>query len=712
MNKILHVSTDTNTTSLRNRNSLHQIALKELEDQITSLISESNFGIVTTNDTGHCLDINGEAMKLIGCISNDPFEIQLNNDLFLKQNWESLRESIEKIHSENLDRCDVLLPTREGNTVYLSILSRKIKIKGKEKFVRRSIFFQSQVNFYKSISQDISSIAFQADVGICISDEQGSIILANKEFQRLIQCDQDLLRGKNILQFFEVFKEDLGSEDNPNNKIFLENWNGEVKRIKSDGYEFNGWLRSTTVSAFGDVKKYHVIFLNDITELRQSRKKIYDLAYFDSLTHLPNRRKLFDRISRLLESMQRSHLNAAVLFIDLDNFKVINDSKGHAVGDKLLIEASKRLCEAVREFDTVARLGGDEFVVLLTELDGNNKKAFNQASIIGNKILSSLADRYLIEDLTLTCSASIGIAVFNGFDTTDDILKHADMAMYQAKRKGRNSICFFDLELKRIVTDYANLEQSLSRALELNQLEIYFQPIVTTEGVITRAEVLLRWNHPTRGLISPIDFIGIAEESGLVVPIGIWVLEKTCEQLSQWKSIPFLKEIQLSVNVSSRQFKDHEFINKFTNLIELFNINPSLLKLELTETAVYNPVEATSIMATINALGVKFSLDDFGTGYSSLSSLTRLPLHQIKIDRTFIDHMFIDSKDNAVVKTIIALAKNLGLEIVAEGIENLEQWNVLSELGCDLFQGYFFSLPLTKLDFQTLIEKSCRKTAS
>ncbi len=712
MNKILHVSTDTNTTSLRNRNSLHQIALKELEDQITSLISDSNFGIVTTNDTGHCLDINGEAMKLIGCISTDPFEIQLNNDLFLKQNWESLRESIEKIHSENLDRFDVLLPTREGNTVYLSILSRKIKIKGKEKFVRRSIFFQSQVNFDKSLSQDISSIAFQADVGICISDEQGSIILANKEFQRLIQCDQDLLRGKNILQFFEVFKEDLGSEDNPNNKIFLENWNGEVKRIKSDGYEFNGWLRSTTVSAFGDVKKYHVIFLNDITELRQSRKKIYDLAYFDSLTHLPNRRKLFDRISRLLESMQRSHLNAAVLFIDLDNFKVINDSKGHAVGDKLLIEASKRLCEAVREFDTVARLGGDEFVVLLTELDGNNKKAFNQASIIGNKILSSLADRYVIEDLTLTCSASIGIAVFNGFDTTDDILKHADMAMYQAKRKGRNSICFFDLELKRIVTDYANLEQSLSRALELNQLEIYFQPIVTTEGVITRAEVLLRWNHPTRGLISPIDFIGIAEESGLVVPIGIWVIEKTCEQLSQWKNIPFLKEIQLSVNVSSRQFKDHEFINKFTNLIELFNINPSLLKLELTETAVYNPVEATSIMAKINALGVKFSLDDFGTGYSSLSSLTRLPLHQIKIDRTFIDHMFIDSKDNAVVKTIIALAKNLGLEIVAEGIENLEQWNVLSELGCDLFQGYFFSPPLTKLDFQTLIEKSCRKTAS
>jgi diguanylate cyclase (GGDEF)-like protein len=236
--------------------------------------------------------------------------------------------------------------------------------------------------------------------------------------------------------------------------------------------------------------------------------------------------------------MQRSHLNAAVLFIDLDNFKVINDSKGHAVGDKLLIEASKRLCEAVREFDTVARLGGDEFVVLLTELDGNNKKAFNQALIIGNKILSSLADRYVIEDLTLTCSASIGIAVFNGFDTTDDILKHADMAMYQAKRKGRNSICFFDLELKRIVTDYANLEQSLSRALELNQLEIYFQPIVTTEGVITRAEVLLRWNHPTRGLISPIDFIGIAEESGLVVPIGIWVIEKTCEQLSQWKNIP------------------------------------------------------------------------------------------------------------------------------------------------------------------------------
>jgi diguanylate cyclase (GGDEF)-like protein len=403
----------------------------------------------------------------------------------------------------------------------------------------------------------------------------------------------------------------------------------------------------------------------------------------------------------------RSKCHGALMFLDLDHFKDINDTQGHETGDKLLNEVARRLSSGVREGDTVSRLGGDEFVVILDSLDQDISVALSQASYIAEKIRTAVGNVYLFNEQEFEVGVSIGIVVFNNHDEDlNDLLKHADTAMYRAKNEGRNMVRFYDPQMQHILEARTNLLNDLRIAVRENQFELYYQVQAENLDVIHlyAAEVLIRWNQPLRGFVSPAEFIPLAEESGLILPIGLWVLETACRQLQIWKTTPKLKYIRLSVNVSARQFREKDFLLTIKNLIHKYEIDASMLKLELTESMVINDIDGCiDKMHEIKKLGVSFSLDDFGTGYSSLTYLKRLPLDQIKIDQSFVREIISNGSDAAIVGAIIAIGQAMGVSIIAEGVETYAQQKFMEDHGCHQFQGYLFSKPLPVGDFEKLI---------
>jgi len=446
----------------------------------------------------------------------------------------------------------------------------------------------------------------------------------------------------------------------------------------------------------------------DITERKASEERIQHLAFYDQLTNLPNRRLLDDRLNQVMTASVRSGRHGALLLIDLDNFKTINDSVGHLSGDQMLKQIAKRLSGLVRKSDTVARLGGDEFVVLLNDLSENDKDALIQTRAVGEKILLALSQPYQLDTKEFRSSSSVGITLFKGNQlSTEELTKQADIAMYQAKNGGRNTLRFFDPEMQTNINARASLENDLHNALEGRQFILHYQIQVDSEYRPIGAEGLIRWNHPKRGMVSPTEFIPLAEETGLIIPIGQWVLEAACEQLKRWHQDPLTRDLILAINVSSKQFRKPGFIEHIRSAIQRHDINPKLLKLELTESMLLDDIEDT--IATMNALkkiGVNFSLDDFGAGYSSLQYLKRLPLEQLKIDQSFVRDIAVNSSDAAIVRTIVAMAKSLNLSVIAEGVETEAQRNLLLEIGCTHFQGYFFAKPVPANELRALFEKS------
>ena len=434
----------------------------------------------------------------------------------------------------------------------------------------------------------------------------------------------------------------------------------------------------------------------DVSEWREAQNQIHNLAFYDPLTGLPNRRLLIDRLQHAVATCDRNIRTGALLFIDLDNFKTINDTLGHALGDQLLKQAAERLTCCVRAEDTVARIGGDEFVVMLEDLSENESEAASQTESIAVKILAKLSRPYQIASHEYRSTCSIGIALFNDrVQGSDDLLKQSDIAMYQAKKAGRNTLRFFDAQMQKIVTSRAILEGELRKALELKQFQLYYQIQVDSFMQPIGAEALIRWMHPERGLVSPLEFIPIAEETGLIVPIGQWVLETACAQLMAWEQEEQTRQLVLAVNVSAREFLQNDFVTRVQDAIQNNGINPMQLKLELTESLLLEDIEdAIAIMNALNDTGVQFSLDDFGTGYSSLQYLKRLPLDQIKIDQSFVRDLAFDSGDRAIVRTIIAMATSLNLNVIAEGVETEEQLQFLLNKGCTHYQGYLFGKPV------------------
>jgi diguanylate cyclase (GGDEF)-like protein len=406
-----------------------------------------------------------------------------------------------------------------------------------------------------------------------------------------------------------------------------------------------------------------------------------------------------------MSSSLRSGRHGALLFLDLDHFKIINDTQGHGMGDLLLIEVAHRLHTCVREDDTVARLGGDEFVVVLENLSIDAIEAAAQTELVGEKIRLELDKPYVLNEFECLSTVSIGISLFHGHqESSADLLQHADVALYQAKMAGRNSIRFFDPYMQTSLDMRAGMEADLRHALEKQQFRLYYQIQTNNLRHPLGAEVLLRWEHSERGLISPLDFIPLAEETGLILPIGLWVLKTACAQLKQWQDNALTRDLTLAVNVSAKQFRHIDFVSQVQRALLDSGAKPSRLKLELTESTVLENVEDTiSKMREIKALGVSFSMDDFGTGYSSLQYLKRLPLNQIKIDQSFVRDIATDTNDAAIVQTIIAMTEALGLDVIAEGVETEAQLEFLELRGCHAFQGYLFGKPVPLDEFETML---------
>ena len=442
--------------------------------------------------------------------------------------------------------------------------------------------------------------------------------------------------------------------------------------------------------------------IRDISARKIADEKIAELAFYDPLTHLPNRTLLMDRLKQAMRVGARNATYGALLFLDLDNFKTLNDTLGHDVGDQLLQQVAQRLTNSLREGDTVARLGGDEFVVVLTSLHHHVHEAAAQALEVGNHILATLDQTYRLGNVDHRSTVSIGATLFgHGSASIDELLKQADLAMYKAKEMGRNALHFFDPAMQTAVLERASLEKELRKALKEGQFVLHYQPQVVGAGRATGAEALVRWAHPERGLMAPGDFIPLAEETGLILPLGQWVLQAACAQLAAWAQQPGMVHLTLAVNVSARQFKRPDFVEQVQRTLELSGANPERLKLELTESLLVDNVPTViEKMFTLKAKGVSFSLDDFGTGYSSLAYLKRMPLDQLKIDRSFVNDILNDHHDASIAKTIITLAQNLGLSVIAEGVEIEAQRDFLSSAGCHAYQGYLFSKAVPLEEFE------------
>lgn len=448
--------------------------------------------------------------------------------------------------------------------------------------------------------------------------------------------------------------------------------------------------------------------IRDITARKRADEKIMELAFFDPLTQLPNRTLLMDRLRQAMIVCTRNASYGAVLFLDLDHFKTLNDTLGHDVGDQLLQQVAHRLTASVREGDTVARLGGDEFVLVLEGLHHNTHEAVTQAQEVAEKILATLNQPYHLGAVEHRSTASIGATLFSQASASiDDLLKQADLAMYKSKEIGRNTLQFFDPAMQAVVLERAALEKQLRLAIREEQFVLHYQAQVVGEGRVTGAEALVRWLHPQRGLMAPGDFIPLAEETGLILPLGEWVLQTACAQLARWAERPALAQLSMAVNVSAYQFRRPDFVELVLRILDRTGANPQRLKLELTESLLVDNVpKVIEKMFTLKARGVSFSLDDFGTGYSSLAYLKRMPLDQLKIDRSFVHDILSDHHDASIAKAFIALAQGLGLSVLAEGIEIEAQRDFLTHAGCHAYQGFFFTRPLPLADFETYAQRA------
>lgn len=544
----------------------------------------------------------------------------------------------------------------------------------------------------------IAAIAFEAQEGIVITDTQGVILRVNRAFTQITGYTAEEVIGKNPrhlisdrhdANFYTQIWKDIQ---------YGGSWDGEIWSRRKSGEIYPERLTITAVrDVIGNITHY-VATITDFTMSKEVADEIKNLAFYDSLTGQPNRRLLLDRLSQALASSARSGRRGALLFIDLDNFKMLNDTLGHNIGDLLLRQVAQRLSSCVRAGDTVARLGGDEFVAMLEDLSDQELEAVAQTEEIGEKILSILNQSYQLGTHLYHSSASIGATLFSGYQVTiDELIKQADIAMYQAKKAGRNTLRFFDPQMQSSVNAYAALEAELRQAIDQHQFHLHYQIQVDSARRPLGAEALIRWQHPEYGLKLPAQFISLAEETGLILPIGAWVLETACAQIKAWQTDTLTSGLTLAVNVSAKQFRQTNFVAQIRTAIQLHAINPMLLKLELTESLLLEQIEETiSTMNALNELGVQFSLDDFGTGYSSLQYLRKLPLDQLKIDQSFISDIATNLNDEAIVHTIIAMAKNLNLEVLAEGVETEQQFNLLQHNGCTHYQGYLFgeALPI------------------
>jgi diguanylate cyclase (GGDEF)-like protein/PAS domain S-box-containing protein len=620
---------------------------------------------------------------------------------------ETLGGSVDTVHAHmtRIGQGDLLkpipIPVHSENSVLASLSDMQAKLRDHQ-------FQNSQIQKELAESKSkLNRLLNHLAEGVYEVDTSGNCTFVNKSFLTILGFrNESEVLGKNVHALIHHHRQD--GRDYPNSecriyRAFRSNQEVNVADEvfwRKDGSPIPVEYWSVPVIQDGKLLGATVTFV-DISSRKAAEARIETLAFYDPLTNLPNRRLLIDRLEQTLTSCKRNEREGALLFIDLDNFKTVNDTLGHDVGDILLQQVAARLTPCLRMGDTVARLGGDEFVVILKELSSDPVQAAAQAETTGKKVLAALSQPYQLGMQECISTCSIGVTLLNHPESTiDELMKQADIAMYQAKKTGRNCLRFFDPEMQNTIVNRAAIELNLRKALVNQQFKLFYQIQVDADSQPIGAEALIRWVHPEQGIVSPATFIPLAEETGMIVPIGHWVIEAACAQIQAWQQHSASRNLILAVNISAKQFRQERFIDEVKKLMASYAINPKLLKLELTESLMLEDIDKTVVtMNALKAIGVQFSLDDFGTGYSSLQYLKRLPLDQLKIDQSFVNDIASDENDRAIVRTVIAMAQSLNVDVIAEGVETAEQQAFLLQNGCRQYQGYLFGKPMPIEEF-------------
>lgn len=672
----------------------------EIDRMLASIVKQADEGIIVTDKNGNITLWSDAAEKIFGYNTQEILGSSLSKLNALRHDRSC---DMALSHDDELDKY-LLYQTKWGNFVYIS--AYKSELRDEQNHVIGEIHMLRDISEQRDYHQRMirTKAVFQhLGEAVIITDEHNKIISINEAFTKITGYQQKEVYGKNP----NLLSSGKHSEDFYNamwNELQAKGiWKGEIWNKRKNGSVFPEWLTITTLLGSENKICNYIAIFSDISAYKEKEQHIEFLAYHDNLTGLPNRSLMEDRLMQALAHADRISKKAAVLFIDLDRFKFINDTLGHSMGDKLLKEAAKRILSVVRQDDTVARQGGDEFIVVLQEIN-----SAVDAANVAQKIINIISRNYEIEGETLSITPSIGISIYpdDGMEF-EDLIKNSDAAMYHAKEQGRSNYQFFTEHLNKKIQEKLHLEKELIQACKNNELSIVFQPqYLLKNKTLVGAEILLRWKHPEMGEIPPEKFIPIAEESGLIETVGEWVLDTTLKLLSEKISeSPFLQEISYSINISPRQLQNPLFVERLKFIIDRYGFPAHLLELEITETAIMMDLQKSyDILLKLKDLKVKISIDDFGTGYSSLSYLKRLPIDRLKIDRSFIRDIPENSNDSSIVLAIINLSHTLGLTVVAEGVEKTDQEEFLIQSRCNIAQGYLYSRPVTPENFFKMTE--------
>ena len=679
-------------------------ALKGADQAYRILIENMSEGALTVNASGMIIYANRRFAEML----KSPLEKIIGSQIttwIAPDSYQAFEQLLSHKSKKN-NRKELDLVADDCTRVPISLSSSFPLLKEMEDMTCLLATDLTEINAYKRNEQElnIAAIAFNSYAGIVVTDSNTLIVRINDAYTKTTGYSFDEIKGKEL----EILSSARNDDDFYTSMLesIKKNgsWEGEVWSKRKNGDAFLSLCTINTVKDKNGAILNFVGTINDITLSNAAKEKIKNLAYYDQLTLLPNRRLLMDRLTLAKASSMRNGNEGAILFLDLDYFKKLNDTLGHDMGDLLLQEVAKRLSTCVRENDTVARLGGDEFVVMLEGLDPQPVAAAAQAEVVARKIIVALGRPYQLDTHEYHITPSIGITLFNQHSSgMDALIGEADIAMYQAKKEGRNTLRFFSQNMQDAINIRAVLENDLRKALDGGEFQLYYQIQVDNQNRPSGAEALIRWIHPERGFLLPSQFIHLAEEVNLVETIGEWVLETACAQLKLWQDNALTRELVLSVNVSTKQFRNTNFTSQVKDIANRHAINPKLLILEVTESVLLEDVDAAiDCITVLKEIGVQFALDDFGTGYSSLQYLNQLPLCQLKIDQSFVSNI-MTGRNITIINTIIDMSKNLGISVIAEGVETNEQRQILQNSGCLHYQGYLFSKPIPVDQFEALL---------
>ncbi len=674
------------------------------KDRLAAVVTNSQAPIIIQSLVGKILSWNLGAEQLYGYCEADALTMRVE-DLVPEPYQVEMQKLVRKtIEGHNLGVLESVRRTKNGQELCIRFTLTLLLDEDKQPYAIASTEYD--ITEQKNLAEEarLAAVAFQTIDGIMVADASENIVRVNESFSKITgyNANEVLGRRPSILN--------SGRHD----KLFYDaiwaaimekgSWAGELWVKARDGTIFPSWLSINTVKNSEDDITHYIGVFRDISEVKQQEEKIHRLAYFDSLTELPNRRLYSDKMAKTIALCARLNVYGALMFLDLDRFKVINDSLGHSVGDQLLIQVAKRLRSILRAEDFVARLGGDEFVIVTSEFGGSLANAATRAEKLAQKIIVAFSEPFPVDGHELNTSPSIGVTLFpNENDTYEDLLRQADNAMYLAKKTGRNTVKFFDPSLQAEADAWLRTEKALRDALKRKEFLLYYQPQFDKDGRSASVEALVRWNSPHEGIVLPNKFIDVCEESGLIKALGKWVINAACQQLANWtqSDIPVST---IAINVSPTQFMSSAFEHDLVTAINENGLAGERIEIEVTENLLLKDVEAVSRkMERLKTAGIRFAIDDYGTGYSSLAYIKRLPIDKVKIDQIFIRDVLCDKDDACIVESTIAMANKMGLEVVSEGVESLEQMNYLLEYGCQNFQGFLYSKAVPAEEIESLI---------